>query len=256
MSLKKAILFIFGIVFVLYLISVLAYFCSNQASAGVLVPLQVGQTIYRYDENDPLKVYVVDFGINHNDPKIKDFLCDSGHFTTISPLVIIKPYDFKHGTEMASYIVEGFKPKKGFCLVDVNINIPGLENNIESYFSGLYYLTQVETGLISMSLAGKTFYKKEKVLMHTLARKGFYMNIAAGNEGLDLDLNCNIFPACFFSGLEDNVNVLTAVREETDKNGPVKYVHDNPMFYSSEATATFTNLTLRKLVETGLMQGE
>lgn len=50
---------------------------------------------------------------------------------------------------------------------------------------------------VNMSLAGTLSHWKERMLMRDLLRDGVIFAVAAGNDGLDLSVQCDSFPACY-----------------------------------------------------------
>lgn len=66
---------------------------------------------------------------------------------------------------------------------------------ITKYLKYLNTLNNVHA--VNMSIAGNASFDAEKQGLEKLADKGIKLVIAAGNNGINLDNYCSIFPACY-----------------------------------------------------------
>lgn len=62
----------------------------------------------------------------------------------------------------------------------------------------LRYLNTInDVHAVNMSIAGNANFDEEKRQLEKLANKGVKLVIAAGNNGINLDDDCSVFPACY-----------------------------------------------------------
>ena len=151
-----------------------------------------------------LKIYLVDTGVI-SDFLTSKYLCDKGHKdfakTTRKNL---------HANSMV-YTLKSYVSHRDACVVDIRYYDSNLSNktNINNYLKSLKFLLDKEPGIINLSIDGGGFYYEENKLLRLLVLKGFKISIAAGNQGINLDKHCEIYPACYFKNGNNNVRIST-----------------------------------------------
>lgn len=187
------------------------------------------------------RIYVVDTGIHWNYSN-KSFKCKDGHknfaFSGYHP----------HGDQMTRLIIRGLDSNE-VCLVDVRFYTPGASGqvNLWSLKKSLKYLLTQKPGIVNMSLNGPVPDREEKELLHKLLSKGFKLSLTAGNEGDDLSIVCNAYPACYFTNRISNVKISSNREKSANKNGPVTNT-DHLKGGTSFSTANTTNKWIKHVL--------
>jgi hypothetical protein len=68
--------------------------------------------------------------------------------------------------------------------------------SVFSYFFALRFMDKVKPDVVNMSFSGRNQIKIEQTYVAKLLERGVKVNVAAGNDSLDLDEECSVFPAC------------------------------------------------------------
>jgi subtilisin family serine protease len=141
-----------------------------------------------------LKIAILDTGIKPD--KIKDLkLCpnESIDFTNSN-----LNDDHGHGTNIAGLISQQIPKNLDYCLVIIKVfDINNLDSAIESTIKGFRYAQMIRANIINYSGGGASSDKEEKATIINALNKGIKIFVAAGNQGKDLDGNCDYFPACY-----------------------------------------------------------
>lgn len=149
----------------------------------------IGKQLTIYPKEKHITVAVVDTGIRPGIPGQCSFGIDltntslkdaHGHGTNIAGLIHKYAYD-------ADYCQIPIKFKSGF---DGNY---GLRNEKIA----LRYAIDSNVDIINLSLGGSDPDPGEKALIEEALNKGILVVAAAGNDGHDLDIACDWFPACY-----------------------------------------------------------
>jgi len=144
---------------------------------------------------DPVKVALVDTGLDLNDPRLKDHLCLTGH------------KDFTgdglrdtngHGTHLAG-LIQQYAGEGNYCLLIYKYyssNADGytnLTNEIRSFREAI----KNGATLINLSGGGPSFSRQEYNVIHDNQKVTFI--VAAGNEGENIETQeGGFYPASFF----------------------------------------------------------
>lgn len=149
-----------------------------------------------------IPVAVIDSGFDEAAlKKSKVKLCPKGHYDATYEDYTIG-YDWtkvQHGTKMAALVSKYSKGRA--CLV----LIKALDH--DPYIQNIVYINRALKHLIlmkdyvkiaSLSYSGPQYNQQERVSMMQLSYSNkVAMFVAAGNDDIDLDLNCSIYPACY-----------------------------------------------------------
>ncbi len=135
----------------------------------------------------PLKVAIIDTGINLQ--KFRGPLCQglSRDFTGTG-----LQDDNGHGTMMAQIVADEAGPAS-YCLIIVKY-YGG--SNMVNYIKALQYVASLDVDFVNLSLAGTTPSTQETALLRNMLNRGVQIVTVAGNEGRNLDTECNVYPAC------------------------------------------------------------
>lgn len=153
---------------------------------------------------DPIRVVVLDTGLNPNDIRFKFHLCESGHrdFTNSSI------YDNEgHGTHVVGSIVK-YAEKSNYCIIIVKFfNTHDTKDmNTMSSLMAMFYIKALEPDIVNFSGGGGGFDLSEYLLLKS-SKKTIFV-VAAGNQGKNLDSDCYYYPACYNL---DNILVVGAL---------------------------------------------
>lgn len=131
-----------------------------------------------------IRIAIIDTGLDLEDPRFKDVLCESGHrdFTRQT----LKD-THGHGTHIAGIIKDRIADKSRYCLmilkyyVDSNLGFQNLQNEI----AAIKYATDNGAQVVNIS-GGGPFESKEE-LQAIKNAPGVQFIVAAGNDGVNVD---------------------------------------------------------------------
>ena len=165
-----------------------------------------------------IRIAIVDTGININDPELvfckglsKDFT-DTGLEDTNG-----------HGTNI-SFIIHNYLQGKNYCIIMVKV-VNGVKgaDKLQYMIDGLTYLVDLKPDIVNISLIGFGTYPDEYNAIRTLLDNKTVIVAAAGNNGMNLDEDCNVYPACYSNRIITVGNLAyVGLRNSTSNYG--KYV--------------------------------
>lgn len=158
-------------------------------------------------EAKTIRIAVLDSGLNvRNKEDVK--LCTTGHFDVTDTGFID---NIGHGTNVAHIIAEKLKDVD-YCIIVVKIFDPKSQlRALPSTEIALLYLLHLEKlDFVNYSAGGPGYQYAESILIKAITFMGTSFVAAAGNEGKDLDKQCNYYPACY-------PNVISVGNLETEK---------------------------------------
>lgn len=155
-----------------------------------------------------LKIAIIDTGYNEalvSGDKLK--LCDSGHFDYKYREPKIGS-SIPHGTlvsaEIAKELVE-----VDYCAIIFQVH-DGIGNfSPRTVADAVRRAIDLDVVAINLSMSGNIFSKEEYNAFNYASSKGVRIFVAAGNDRLDFDQECAIFPACYSSASVYPVGALT-----------------------------------------------
>ena len=210
----------------------------------------------------PLRVAIVDTGLDLDDPRFRDLLCDGTHKNFVGGKMID---DYGHGTHIAG-LIKQYAGSKNYCLLiykfysDANPGSVNLSNEI----SAIQLAISSGADIINLSEGGPEFDEREYILIKD--NPGVLFISAAGNDGKDLDKPENeYYPSSYFLDNQVVVSSLTAdgKRAPTSNYGNLvteKEIGDHVlstlpngktgyMGGTSQAAAIHTGKIVRQMVE-------
>lgn len=142
-----------------------------------------------------LHIAIIDSGIRvvpNEDIKF----CDKGHmdftYTGIED-------HMDHGTNVA-YTIASYLKNVDYCFIIIKVFDKKTKDiGIDPMHLAFFYLLELKTkiDIINISAGGIGKEVEEDALVGGLIAKGIKVIAAAGNEHLDLDKDCKMFPACY-----------------------------------------------------------
>ncbi len=195
------------------------------------------------------RIAIIDTGIN-NDPDLAKYLCEDGALDLTGD----GSFDVNgHGTNIAGIITSGLNPKD-YCIVPLKFwsNKEDAKVSNKAYLEAMRYVyLDKSVKYLNLSLNGTKPYKLEEAMLKFITDRGTTVVTSAGNQGLNLDLRCESFPACYSRLL--NFFVVGTNADYSNYGSVVKYKHQGSnVCYkdicrtgTSQATAMFMNMLLK-----------
>lgn len=194
-----------------------------------------------------IKIAVIDTGIELVKRKnVK--LCLHGHRdytqTTLNDSV-------GHGTNVSGLIAQG-NQHIDYCLIIIKFYNNTNKNASYALLLSLLQVSLIDVDIVHLSLGGKGGYNAEKNLIKRILDQGKIIVAAAGNNGENLNKNCNYYPACY----DDRIHVVGNTGKTANYgnkyidatiNGNNKTALGITQSGSSQSAAIYTGKLIRKL---------
>jgi subtilisin family serine protease len=172
------------------IVYILILVCAEVFVFILLLENSNGQTNEDSDKTTKMKVVIIDTGIK-KDKRIEPFLCKESYDATGTGIEDRNG----HGTHIASIIAENLDTSK-YCLYIVKFF--DKEDVMKHYIKAIKHVESLKNVfVVNMSLGGPKSDKEEREILENELKKGIILNVAAGNEGLNLDTHCGSYPACY-----------------------------------------------------------
>lgn len=197
---------------------------------------------------------LIDTGLNITEKNV-DYLCQKDHFDLTGTGLADR---YGHGTMMFNLIVKNIDHSKNCitiikwcdkCLAYVDHNLK------EKLVKASEIARDLKPKFVNMSYVGSLYSNEEKNNIQIAIDSGTMFSVAAGNEGKELNIGCDNYPACYF--VNPQFHVLGALfapemRAPYSNYGNqvthweiIQDVHGG----TSSATANHTNKLIRELVK-------
>ena len=195
-------------------------------------------------------VVVIDSGVSYSQSK-KPYMCKNGVLSTTADNGID---EHGHGTNIVSIISS--KINKKYCIVSIKV-YKKKETPIGAYISGLRLAVNLRPAFINISMDGDAGDFFETLYIQRALMYGAKVIVAAGNNSVNLDLNCRAFPTCvkkeIFSTYSKNMFTVGATDTGTSNYGmivthrlPGKGLGFPKMSGTSQAAANLTSRLVQK----------
>lgn len=135
------------------------------------------------------RVAVIDSGYNGKRANI----CKWGSYDFTTGEFGVGKDVIPHGTNVTNTIATG---NKDYCIMVLKIFHNG-HNYINYIPAAVYRAVNEGATVINMSLEGQKFDKQEYEAISYAVSKGVKVFVASGNDSQNLDLMCDIYPACY-----------------------------------------------------------
>lgn len=168
----------------------IALFITGSMCA-ILFVCATGFSKYAYSgQGTRIKIAVIDSGINSS--ALKPYLCDGGHIdltgNTLTDVV-------GHGTNVTSIIVKNLNPKT-HCIVIIKW-FHNDKAHLSAVSPAITKAIEDKVSYINMSLSGYAYDAQEFYSIQKALDLGIVVVVAAGNNGKNLGVKCDIYPACY-----------------------------------------------------------
>lgn len=145
-----------------------------------------------------IKIGIIDTGISYEQAKSK-YLCKDGLKSMIQ---FDKGYDFHgHGTNIFGLIAKQINTKT-HCIISYKFwrKTTSPAESVKNTHKALKAAIKDKVKILNLSMGGAEHSSQELRLIKRFLSKGGTIYTAAGNEGLNLNINCNYYPACYKKG--------------------------------------------------------
>lgn len=197
-----------------------------------------------------IPVVVVDSGVSYTQSR-KPYMCKDGVISTTGDNGID---EHGHGTNIVSIISS--KINKKYCIVSIKV-YKKKETPMGAYITGLRLAVNLHPAFINISMDGNVADFFETLYIQRALIYGTKVIVAAGNNSINLDLNCRAFPTCVkkevFSTYSKNMFTVGATDTGTSNYGkivthrlPGKYLGFPKMSGTSQAAANLTSRLVQK----------
>ena len=164
---------------------------------------------------DPLKVAVIDTGLDLTDPRLSPHLCLTGHADTTGDGI---KDTHGHGTHVVG-LIEKYAKDSDYCLVILKFyGKKGEQNGVADSGFALREAINQHVDIINLSLSGDTGSEAEKNLICGHPEIKFI--VAAGNQGFDLDVTKS-YPASYACNNMIVVGAIQHGKEHYSNHGKV-----------------------------------
>lgn len=149
------------------------------------------------------------FGFNVCAKQIRIAVVDSGYNTsnyTFKLCSRVEQYDMTnssmydligHGNNVSHIIGDRLKDVD-YCIVPIKVfSEKYTPNSFQNVIRALRLVNHLDVDIVNLSFTGDTYDFEEKELIMQLINKNIIVVAAAGNESLNLDTVCNVFPICY-----------------------------------------------------------
>jgi major intracellular serine protease len=151
-----------------------------------LLALSVGSSYRR--SSSPIRVAILDTGLDLSDSRFKGVLCSSGHKDFTGQGI---QDDHGHGTHIAGLIKE-YAGNSNYCLIILKYYQGDGRVSMKPYLAALEYISDLSPDVVNFSGGGEERSETEAKLIHQMSHVTFIT--AAGNEKANLQYN-EYFPA-------------------------------------------------------------
>lgn len=211
-----------------------------------------------------IRIAVIDTGVNVSFANAL-YICKDGNINITDDTDIVAD-SIGHGTNIVSLLIVGLNPRH-YCIEVIKyckICKPSEGINISRAIHLAY-----NASYINMSFEGSSVSDLEYRALAGAINRGIKVAVAAGNDGLNLDTKCSIFPACYAFN-NSNFHVVGSstgalflskpknyfvYRKYSNYGNVVKYLEDGTeqgvpcMTGTSQSTAIHLNKWVRGLVK-------
>jgi subtilisin family serine protease len=142
---------------------------------------------------DLVRIAVIDTGLDTRDIRFSNILCKDGHkdFSGYG----LKDY-YGHGTHVAGLIRRQLKGKeKKYCLIILKYFHNKSNHSDYAFYKAIEYAAELKVQFVNISSSG--FDEENREYFAFLKAKETKWIVSAGNDSQDLDISCNVYPACY-----------------------------------------------------------
>ncbi len=167
---------------------------------------------------EPLKVAVVDTGLDRSDPRFAGKLCATGHYNFVNGSDSTLDVN-GHGTYVAGLIVR-YAKSADYCLIILKFYDDSyVANNEKNATRAIKAAVQAGATVVNLSMGGDDFYEPEYLAIKE--NPGVQFIAAAGNDGKELNVNTRFYPASYPLSNITSVGAaeVTGARRESSNYG-------------------------------------
>ena len=119
-----------------------------------------------------------------------------------------------HGTNVAT-MIKKYAKDTNYCIIPIKyFHTELLPGDVSHSNNAFIYAMKMNADIINFSAGGMSPNLEEKRIINEILKRKIVLITAAGNESMNLDKNCNYFPACYY----DKIIVVGNKYEESKKS--------------------------------------
>lgn len=142
------------------------------------------------------KIVVIDTGV-WAFQSLEPYMCDNSRLG-VGPSWIDK---HGHGSNVIGLIGSKIDSKKT-CIVSIKLDISQSTNPEVEILKAAQMAEKLNPVAVNISMAGTLHYDSEQEVIIRMINKGIKVIVAAGNEDINLDKQCVIYPACYLRDIK------------------------------------------------------
>lgn len=194
-------------------------------------------------EAKTLRVAVIDTGYSGQTTR----LCADGQFDFVFDSPTVGKDRVGHGTKVINAI-ERYAGKSAYCILAYRVF--GDESFLPPVAVAVNYAVAHGATVINLSLEGPTASLEETTAISLALKRGVTVLVAAGNEGKNLDINCNVYPACYhLKGLQVIGSWANVKRAKHGNTGKIITQHEDYCFEGTCGTSLSTAIATGKFLK-------
>ena len=143
------------------------------------------------------KVAIVDTGFNPfmSNKDTKNHTCKTGHYDFSTKKKGLGLDVMGHGTSVSELVVLHAKTEK-FCLMHYKI-FGGLATSPDDVSNAIIKAVKAGAKAINLSISINRYHPRDKKAIKYALARGVKIFNASGNSGVNLNIHCAVYPACF-----------------------------------------------------------
>lgn len=139
-----------------------------------------------------VRIAVVDTGLDA--PKVNVKVCQNSAKNYVADEGSEDPIG--HGTEVVNIISKTMPTPLDYCIIPIKIFNKDSSTDMTTVANAIRYAVEQKADIINLSFSGEGNNISEFLAVKFALDSNILLVIAAGNEGKNLDENCNWYPVC------------------------------------------------------------
>lgn len=186
------------------LIMLLVILTTGDVATAFSIGLNLGEEKHKvFNKKNITPIAIIDSGLDKELYVGKIPMCEFGHYNFINGTASIGKDEFNHGTVIANIISENINSNK-YCLLIFKVmgrDFLTNESISKGYIKALYWALKSRAKIINISMQSdprsNEYFQEEETLLALATKRGIKVFISAGNQDIDFDKKCIIYPACY-----------------------------------------------------------
>ncbi len=138
------------------------------------------------------KIVVIDTGVKWSN-EIAPYICKDGWIDLTNTT---RSDELGHGSNVI-YTIAKYINNNDYCIISIKAFVQHSPGDVNVYLKALRMALEARPVALNLSLEGKYPINEERAIIESLLKSGTKVVAAAGNDGTNLDRDCNSFPICY-----------------------------------------------------------